>query len=101
MQRRDPNPCSERRGEWHYGEELRESAEERAEGLIRAALKRKGWMEKDLQERRKGDEFKVRLAEQLRAETTVTLRWIAARLCMALALTKIDPPVLTRRDPPG
>jgi hypothetical protein len=73
---------TERRGEWHYGQELRESAEERAEGLIRAALKRKGWTEKDLQERRKGDEFKVRLAEQLRVETTVTLRWIAARLCM-------------------
>jgi len=43
---------------------------------------RKGWTEKDLQERRKGDEFKVRLAAQLRAETTVTLRWIAARLCI-------------------
>jgi len=37
---------------------------------------------KDLQERRKEDEFTVRLAEHLRAETTVTLRWIAARLWM-------------------
>jgi len=52
---------AERRGEWHYGEELQESAQERAERLIRAGLKRKGWTEKDLQERRKGDEFKVRL----------------------------------------
>ncbi len=73
---------AERRGAWHYGEQLQESAEERAEGLIRAALKRKGCTEKDLQERSKGDEFKVRLAEQLRAETTVTFRWIAAPLCI-------------------
>jgi len=61
---------------------LQESAEERAEGLIRAGLKRKGWTEKDLQERHKRDQFKVRLAERLRAQTTVTLRWIAARLCI-------------------
>ena len=73
---------AERRGESHYGEELQESAEERAEGLIRAALKRTGWTEKDLQLRRKGDAFKVRLAEKLRAQTTVTLRWIATRLCI-------------------
>src|SRR5437016_3069306 len=59
-----------------------ECAQERAEGLIRAGLKRKGWTEKDLQERRKGEQFKVRLADQLRAETTVTLRWMAARLCI-------------------
>jgi putative transposase len=72
----------ERRGEWHYGEELQESAQERAEAKIRAALKRKGWTEKVLRERRKGDEFKVRLARRLRAETTVTLQWIAQRLCM-------------------
>ena len=38
----------ERGGEWHYGEEWEKSAEERAEGLIRAALKRKGWTEKNL-----------------------------------------------------
>jgi REP-associated tyrosine transposase len=71
---------AQRRGEWHYGEELRESAEERAEGIIAAQLKRKGWTEKQMLERRKGDDFKVRLAKQLRAETTVTLKWIADRL---------------------
>ena len=73
---------TERRGQWHYGEELQESAEERAEQLIRAELKAKGWTEKELQERRKGDAFKVRLAERLRGETTMTLRWIADRLGM-------------------
>ncbi len=85
MQKQLLAQMAQRRGKWHYGEELRESVKERAEGLIRAGLKRKGWTEKDLQERRKGDELKVRLAEQLRAETTVTLRWIAARPCIGRA----------------
>jgi len=70
----------EQRGQWHYGEELQESAAERAEGIIAAELKGKGWSEKQLQERRKGDPFKVRLAKRLRAQTTVTLKWIAQRL---------------------
>jgi len=73
---------SQQRGEWHYGEELQESAEERAEELIRTALKRNGWTEKIMQERRKGDAFKVRLAQRLRAGTTLTLRRIAERLSM-------------------
>ena len=72
----------ERRGQWHYGEELRESAEERAEAIIVQELKRKKWAEKELEVRRKGDPFKVRLAERLRAETTVSLKWIAQRLRM-------------------
>jgi len=71
-----------RRGAWHYGEEWRESAEERAEGIIAAELKRRGWTEKELQQRRKGDAFKVRVASRLRAETSVTLQWIAQRLKM-------------------
>jgi hypothetical protein len=73
---------AERRGEWHFGEELQESAEERAEGIIRAELKCGGWTEKELPRRRKGDKFKVRVARRLRAETTVTLKWIADRLGM-------------------
>ena len=71
-----------RRGQWHYGEELQESAEERAEAIIAAQLKRQGWRGKKLQERRKGDPFKVRLAGRLRAQTTVPLKWMAKRLCM-------------------
>ena len=72
----------ERRGEWHYGEELQESAEARAAAMIAAELKRKGWKQAELAARRKGDAFKVRLAQRLRAETTVTLKWISERLCM-------------------
>jgi hypothetical protein len=73
---------AERRGEWHYGEELQESAEARAEKIIGGELERKGWTEDDLRARRKGDVFKVRLAQRLRVETTVTLKWIAERLGM-------------------
>jgi hypothetical protein len=38
--------------------------------------------EKELSRRAKGDKGKVRLARQLRAETTMTLGWIARRLQM-------------------
>jgi len=72
----------ERRGEWHYGEELRQTAEAAAEEIIQRELKRKGWTPAELAGRRKGDKFKVRLAQRLRAETTVKLGWIAERLCM-------------------
>jgi putative transposase len=72
----------ERRGQWHSGEEWDESAEASAEKLIGEELTRKGWTEEDLQSRRKGDAFKVELAIRLRAETTVTMKWIADRLRM-------------------
>jgi hypothetical protein len=43
--------------------------------LQRAALEAMGWTEKDLSWRVKGDKGKVRMARQLRAETTMTLGW--------------------------
>jgi REP element-mobilizing transposase RayT len=70
------------RGKWHYGAELHESAESKAERLIQRALELKGWTEQDLQLRSKGDGFKVEVALRLRAQTTMTLGWIAKRLCM-------------------
>ncbi len=73
---------AKQQGTWHYGEELVESAEGRAERLVSRALEKKGWRAEDLETRRKGDPFKVRLAAKLRAETTVTLGWIARRLHM-------------------
>ena len=66
----------------HDGEELVESEEARAHRLIEHALRKKGWGVEALRARRKGDPFKVRLAEQLRAQTTVTARWIAKHLHM-------------------
>ena len=71
---------AERRGEWHYGEEFQESAEQRAEGIVAAELSRRGWTEQELERRRKGDRFKLGVAKRLRAETTMTLKWIADRL---------------------
>jgi hypothetical protein len=70
----------ERMGEHHYGEERVEAEEERAERLVREELKRLKWKEADLPVRPKGDRQKVKLALRLRAETAVTLKWIAQRL---------------------
>jgi hypothetical protein len=44
-----------------------------------------GWAAQDLQGRRKSDPQKVRIASRLRRETTMTLEWIADRLCMGAA----------------
>ena len=72
----------ERRGASHYGAELQESATEKAERLVREELKELGWAEVELATRRKGDRAKLKLAVKLRIETTMTLKWIAARLQM-------------------
>ena len=66
----------------HYGAELRQADEVHAERLLRAELRRRGWTERDLEQRSKGDPAKVELAWRLRRETTMTLKWIAARLKM-------------------
>ncbi|HKS38132.1 MAG TPA: transposase [Verrucomicrobiae bacterium] len=73
---------AEQQGAHHYGDELVESAEERARRLIEQALRKKGWTAQELKVRQKGDAFKVRLAEALRAQTTVTVAWIAEHLHM-------------------
>jgi len=69
-------------GTSHYGEMVQEAVEVRAERLVSRRLKAMGWTEKDLAVRRKGDPKKVKLAAELRAETTMPLAWIAARLVM-------------------
>jgi len=72
----------ERMGASHYGEERHETDEEKAQRLVRAELKRRGWREAELGLRRKGDAGKVAMARRLRAETTMTFQWMAARLAM-------------------
>jgi hypothetical protein len=69
-------------GRWHYGEELRESAEAKAERLVAEELRRHKWDASTLAERRKGDPAKLALARRLRAERTMPLAWIAERLNM-------------------
>ena len=72
----------ERLGAEHYGEERAETAEALAEQIIAAELKRRRWKEADLKTQAKGDPTKLALAARLRAETTMTVGWIAERLEM-------------------
>ena len=75
----------ERLGAEHYGGERQEMTAARAEGMVKGELKRLGWSERELGRRAKGDEAKVMMAVRLRAETTMTVAWIAARLQMGTA----------------
>lgn len=70
------------RGDSHYGEELRESALEKADRIISEELVRLGWKDHDLTTTLKSDRAKVRMAQRLRAETTMSLKWISERLKM-------------------
>jgi hypothetical protein len=45
-------------------------------------LERREWKESELGLRPKGDKVKIALAKRWRQETTMTLKWIAARLQM-------------------
>ena len=67
-------------GAEHYGEERAETAEAQAALIIAEEMKR--GPEADLKTRPKGDSVKVALAARLRAETTMTVGWIAGRLAM-------------------
>jgi REP element-mobilizing transposase RayT len=73
---------AERKGPEHYGEERRESELEQAERLIATGLSAAHWTAADLASQRKGHPVKVRLAQQLRAQTTLTVGQIAERLRM-------------------
>ena len=72
----------EQQGAKHYGEETDASDEEKAQEIVQQELKRRGWTERDLQTRRKGDKNKIVIVEKLRQETTMTYQWIAQRLVM-------------------
>jgi REP element-mobilizing transposase RayT len=74
--------ASERVGAQHYGADRQESGEAKAERLVWEELAKLGWQETELAARRKGDPGKVRIAQRVRQETTMTLGWIASRLRM-------------------
>jgi hypothetical protein len=67
------------------GEEVRQSALAKAQRIAQEELDALGWAAADLQCRRKSDPHKVQIAARLRRETTMTLEWIADRLCMGAA----------------
>ena len=69
-----------RLGDNHSGELRRESAEVKAERIIKEELRRLGWREGDLERHARSDPGKLALAARLRKETTLTLRWITGRL---------------------
>ncbi len=69
-------------GPSHYGEVLMEAVELKAQRLLQEGLRKLGWSEQDLAQKRKGDEGKVKLALELRNNTTMPLEWIAGRLQM-------------------
>ena len=62
--------------------EREESMEQRAERIVVEALRAAGWSQGRLETEQKGHLIKVELAKRLRLETTMSLRWIAERLCM-------------------
>ena len=76
--------ASGRVGAQHDGAERQESGAAKTERLVREELARLDGTEAELGRRRKGDAGKVRIARRLRAETTVTLAWMAQRLQMGV-----------------
>jgi hypothetical protein len=69
-------------GAGHYGEERHKSEEQKAERILNEELKRRGWREPELGLRPKADKLKIALAQRLRKETTMSLKWIVVRLRM-------------------
>jgi putative transposase len=66
----------------HEARERADTAEAKAERIIQASLRELGWTEGDLRERHKCAPEKVRMAQRLRAETTLSLKRVAERLNM-------------------
>jgi len=66
----------------HFAQERIDMAEVKAKKIIDVGLKEIGWTEDDLRERNKCAPEKVRLAQRLRAETTLSLKRVAQRLNM-------------------
>jgi hypothetical protein len=73
---------SELAGPEHRGEEVRQSAQQKAERIVQEELGKLGWGVSELAGCPKGDARKVRIAERLRRETTMTLAWIGHHLYM-------------------
>jgi len=71
-----------RTSESHHAQTRRETTEEKARRILREELDRLGWTGAELIRRAKGDARKIRIAQRLRAETSVTLKWIAEALQM-------------------
>jgi len=71
-------------GENHHANIRRETTEDKARRILKEELDQLGWTKKDLGRCAKGDPRKVKIAQRLRAETSVTLKWIAQHLQMGV-----------------
>jgi hypothetical protein len=69
-------------GEAYRADARRETTEEKARRILNEALDKLGWTDAAWAGRAKGDARKIRIARRLRAETAVTLKWIATELHM-------------------
>ena len=69
-------------GEHQRADLRRETVAEKARRILNEELDKLGWTGAELAQRPKGDARKVRMARRLRAETSVTLKWIAEHLQM-------------------
>jgi putative transposase len=69
-----------RLGDHHSGQLKQESAEAKAERIIAEELHRLGWTQSDLPLRLKSDPGKLHIANRLRKETILSIKWIATRL---------------------
>jgi hypothetical protein len=66
------------------------SAEAKAERIVAEELKRLGWEEADLKSRREHDPDKLEIGARLRRETTLTIKAIAARVCLGTSKAAND-----------
>ncbi len=82
-------------GDNHAGELRRETAEQKANRIIGEELARRGWQESDLAGRHRSDPGKLAIAARIRKETTLPVKWIAARV--QIGTTKGAKSVLHRR----
>ena len=53
---------------------------EKAQRLISEKLSAIGWDRARLRKERKGDPMKIRIAREIRDQSTMTMKWIAAEL---------------------
>ena len=71
-----------RASESHPSQTRRETTEGKARRTVQEELDKLGWTGADLPTQAKDDRRKIHVAQRLRAETAVTLKWIAAELHM-------------------
>ena len=64
------------------GPEWKQTGQKKAELILAEEMQGRGWNAQNLQQLRKADPEKLKIAARLRAETTVTLKWIAHHLNM-------------------